>query len=178
MHTNVVWAARGWTLTRVRRPLYGVKSSDMVSDRNPRGSLSISDLELTAIIAHKEILVHDGDVRERTIWIASNNQAAASWSTKGSSTSVAARAYLLHYNALHQRCHRYLARHHYIPGPVNAMADDASRRWDLGDTQLLAHFNNLYLQETMIIDNSVVIRTVLRSTGGFLSYNPLGCHLI
>ena len=51
-------------------------SADMVSDRNPRGSLSISDLELTAIIAHKDILAHARDVRERTIWIASDNQAA------------------------------------------------------------------------------------------------------
>ena len=58
----------------------------------------------------------------------------------------AARAYLLRLNALHQRHHRYLARHHYIPGPVNAMADDASRRWDLSDSALLTHLNTRYPQ--------------------------------
>ena len=121
-------------------------SAALVSDRNPSGSLSISDLELSAIIAHKDILARSRDVRERTIWIASDNQAAVSWSQKGSSTSVAARAYLLRFNALHQRCHLYLSRHHYIPGPVNAMADDASRRWDLTDADFLAHFDSSYPQ--------------------------------
>ena len=66
------------------------------------------------------------DARERTIWIGSDNKAAISWSTKGSSTSLVARAYLLRYNALHQRNYRYLARQQYIPGPMNAMADDAT----------------------------------------------------
>ena len=126
-----------------RQPFAPQISADMVSDRNPHGSLSISDLELTA---YKDVLAHDRDVRERTVWIASDNQAAVSWSTKGSSTSLAARAYLLRYNALHQRCHRYFSRHHYIPGPVKAMADDASRCWDLRGEDLLTHFDHMYPQ--------------------------------
>lgn len=88
--------------------------------------VSISDLELAGIIAHKDILAQAHDIGERTIWIASDNRTAVSWATKGSAISLAARAYLLQYNALHQRHFRYLARHHYIPGPVNSMADDAS----------------------------------------------------
>ena len=46
-------------------------SAAMVTYANPTGSLSISDLELTAIIAHKDVLVHAWDARERTIWIGS-----------------------------------------------------------------------------------------------------------
>ena len=69
---------------------------------NPRGTITISDLELTGMIAHKDVLGTTHDVRERTLWLASDNRAAVSWSTKGSSTSVAARAYLLCLNALHQ----------------------------------------------------------------------------
>ena len=61
-------------------------------------------------------------------------------------SSMDARAYLLRLGALHQRHHRYLARHHYIPGPVNAMADAASRLWALSDLELLTHFNTLYPQ--------------------------------
>ena len=118
----------------------------LITSDNRRGTISISDLELTGMIAHKDVAASAFDVRERTFWIASDNRAAVAWSTKGSASSLAARAYLLRLNALHQRHHRYLARHHYIPGPVNAMADDASRRWDLSDATLLTHFNSHYPQ--------------------------------
>ena len=96
----------------------------LVTANNPTGgALSISDLELTGVIAHTDVLAQDRDVRERTLWLASDNRAAVAWATKGSATSLAARSHLLRLNALHQRSHRYLARHHYIPGPVNTMAD-------------------------------------------------------
>lgn len=120
----------------------------LVTSSNPTGTLSISDLELTAVIAHKDVLAQHCDVAERTIWIASDNQAAVTWATKGAATSVAARAYLLRFNSFHQRTHRYVARHHYIPGSVNAMADDASRLWSLPDDELLTHFNTTYPQAT------------------------------
>ena len=118
----------------------------LVTSDNPHGMISISDLELTGAIAHKDVLVSHRDTKERTMWIASDNQAAVAWATKGSATSVAARSYLLRINAIHQRNHGYVARHHYIPGPVNAMADDASRRWDLSDQALISHFNSHYPQ--------------------------------
>ena len=120
--------------------------ADLVTSRNPSGRISISDLELAGVIAHKEVLASAREVAECTMWLASDNRAAVSWATEGSSTSLAARAHLLRYNALHQRTHRYVARHYYIPGPVNAMADDASRRWDLSDDALLTHFNSNFPQ--------------------------------
>ena len=123
-------------------------ANNLVTAANPTGTISISDLELAGVIAHQEVLSSVRDVRERTIWIGSDNQAAVAWATKGSATSLAARSHLLRINALHQRAHRYVARHHYIPGPVNAMADDASRRWDLSDHDLLTHFNSIYPQRT------------------------------
>ena len=121
-------------------------AASLITADNPGGSLSISDLELTGVIAHKEVLATYRDVAERTIWIASDNRAAVSWSNKGSATSLTARAYLLRYNALQQRRFRYVARNHYIPGPVNVMADDASRLWALNDADLLTHFNTTYPQ--------------------------------
>ena len=123
----------------------GVSAALITSD-NRHGSISISDLELAGMIAHKDILCHTRDVAERTIWLASDNKAAVSWSGKGSATSVAARAQLLRFNAVHQRHYRYVSRHHYMPGPVNVMADDASRLWHLSDTDLLTHFNTSYPQ--------------------------------
>lgn len=131
----------------------------LVTSDNPAGTLSISDLELTGVIAHADVLAQDRDVRERTIWLASDNRAAVAWATKGSATSLAARSHLLRVNALHQRNHRYVSRHHYIPGPVNAMADDASRRWDLSDSALLTHFNTRYPQAV-----SWQMRTLLPAT--------------
>ena len=119
-------------------------ASALVTANNRRGTLSILDLELTGIIAHMDVAATTFDVRERTLWIASDNQAAVSWSTKGSASSMAARAYLLRLNAIHQRHYRYLARHHYIPGPVNAMAHNASRCWDLSDHDLLTNCHSAY----------------------------------
>ena len=120
----------------------------LITASSRAGSLSISDLELAATIAHKDILTQTRSVQERTIWTASDNKAAVSWATKGSSTTASARAYLLRLNALHQRHHRYVPRAHFIPGAVNSMADDASRLWHLGDNELLTHFNLHYPQPT------------------------------
>ena len=136
----------------------------LITADNPKGTVSISDLELTGMIAHKDVLARSRDIAERTVWLASDNRAAVAWSTKGSATSVTARASLLRYNALHQRAYRYVARNHYIPGPVNMMADDASRRWELSDDQLLSHFNTHYPQAL-----SWQIRTLPRATNAILT---------
>jgi hypothetical protein len=120
----------------------------LVTSANRGGSISISDLELAGTIAHKSVLAHHYPLAERTIWLAGDNQASLAWATKGSATASTARAYLLRLNALHQRRHRYVALHDYIPGPANVMADDASRRWDLNDLELLSHFSSQYPQNT------------------------------
>ncbi|KAI2491522.1 hypothetical protein MHU86_23050 [Fragilaria crotonensis] len=100
--------------------------SALVTADNPSGLVSISDLELTGVIAHADVLARHRDITERTIWLASDNTAAVAWSNKGSATSLTARAHLLRFKALHQRAYRYVDRTHYLPGPVNVMADDAS----------------------------------------------------
>jgi hypothetical protein len=131
-----------------RHPFVPGIPAALVTSDNPRGTISISDLELLATIAHKDVIAQRRAVSKRTLWLASDNKAAVAWATKGSSTTASARAYLLRLNALHQRTHRYVARHHYIPGPVNSMADDASRLWHLTDSALLTHFNSRYPQHT------------------------------
>ncbi len=131
-----------------RWPFPSFLQADLVTADNRAGSVSISDFELAGILAHKDVLARERHVHERTIWIAGDNRAALSWATKGSVTASSARAYLLRLNALHQRQHRYVARHHYIPGAVNAMADDASRLWHLSNAELISHFNLTYPQHT------------------------------
>ena len=122
---------------------------ELITADNPRSTIRISDLELVGTIAHKDVLAMTRHVHERTmLWVAGDNKASLSWATKGSATSDRARAYLLRLNALHQRAHRYVARHHVIAGTANFMADDASRLWHLSDAELLTHFNYTYPQST------------------------------
>ena len=121
----------------------------LVTSDNRGGLVSISDLELAGTLAHKQIIVQAlPDIAERPIWLGGDNRASIVWATKGSSTASTARAYLLRLGALHQRRHRYVPQHDYVPGKVNVMADDASRRWDLSDPDLLTHFDSAYPQDT------------------------------
>ena len=87
------------------------------------------------------------DVGKRTLHTLSDNQATVAWVRRGSVSLDSAAGYLLRYLALHHREHRYLARLSYIPGPANAMADAASRRWDLTHAQFLTFFNSCYPQD-------------------------------
>ena len=140
-------------------------SRSLITADNPKGTVSISDFELAGVLAHQDLLCAKRDVRERTIWIASNNRAAVSWATKGSSTSMTARAHLLLLNALHQRGYRYVAHHHYIPGPMNVVADDASCLWHLDDsTNFFTHFNSIYPQT-----KSWQLRTLSREVNASLT---------
>jgi len=70
-----------------------------------------------------------------------DNIAAVYWQRKGAATTLGPTAFLLRLQALHQRFFRYVPLRDYIPGRQNVMADMLSRRWDLSDSAVLAHFN-------------------------------------
>lgn len=123
-------------------------SSRLVSFTNPTGDVTNSDLELAGSIAQHDVLAQFADVTERTVQNCYDNTAAVYWQRKGATTTTGPAAYLLRLQALHQRHHRYVPLHDYIPGPANVMADFLSRRWDLTDTQILAHFNSHFPQDT------------------------------
>ena len=120
--------------------------SELVSTTNPHGRITNSDLELAGQIAHLDVLNQHNDCRERTVSTLTDNISARSWQRKGSTTTLGPAAYLLRLQALHQRHHRYLNLPDYIPGPANAMADDASRLWHLTDAAFLHHLNSTYPQ--------------------------------
>ena len=141
-----VWFVHGMPPEVWRTEFPAAIQRQLITSDNRTGTLSISDLELAGTIAHKQILVQMLPVAERPIWLAGDNKASLAWATKGSSTSVSARAYLLRLNALHQRRHRYVPLHDYIAGAANAMADAASRRWDLSNAALLTHFDAVFPQ--------------------------------
>jgi hypothetical protein len=129
-----------------RAPFPPAVTAKLVSFKNPQGSITNSDLELAATIAHHDVLAQHFDIRECTISTGCDNTPAVSWQRKGSTTTTNAPAHLLRLQALHQRFHRYLPHIFYLPGPINKMADDASRLFRLSDDELLTHFNLHYPQ--------------------------------
>ena len=116
--------------------------ASLISEQNPRGTITNSDLELVATIGHVATLAKYHDLRELTVATFSDNALAVAWGTKGSVTTAGPASYLLRTASLHQRAHRYISQMFYIPGPANALADLASRRFDLSDTDLLATLNS------------------------------------
>jgi hypothetical protein len=122
-------------------------TADLVSDKNPTGTITNSDLELAGTVAHQDVLVQHRNCNYRTVHILNDNVPAVAWRKKGSATTTGPAAYLLGVSALHQRHHRFLALIDHIPGVANAIADDLSRLWHLNDSQLLDHLDSLYPQK-------------------------------
>jgi hypothetical protein len=120
--------------------------NSLVSSENLSGTITNSDLEQLALVCHPDVLTSHHDIREHTICALSDNTAAVSRDRRGSTSVNAPSAYLCRLADIHQRSHRYRLNVDYLPGPLNVMADDLSRRWDLSDSQLLAHFNSVYPQ--------------------------------
>ena len=118
----------------------------LVSTSNPLGSITNSDLELAGGLLHLEAAASCLDVRERTIVSNTDNLAANFWQRNGSTTTSSVPAYLLRLFGIHQRFHRYVPRHDYEPGKVNAIADDASRLFHLSNSEFLSYFNTTYPQ--------------------------------
>jgi len=121
-------------------------TADLVSYKNPNGSITNSDLELAGCIGQQDILVQEVNCAGRTVMPFGDNTPSVSWHHKGSASTAGPAAYLLRMNSLHQRHFRYLAKAGWISGPANQMADDCSRLWNLSDSQLLAYFNSTYPQ--------------------------------
>ena len=120
--------------------------SRLITAEHPTGTITNSDLELAGQIGTQDILAQQYDCRERTIAVFTDNMAARAWQRKGSHTTLGPSAYLLRLLSLHTRHYRYRPTFDYLPGPVNVMADDASRLFHLSDDQLLTHFHLHYPQ--------------------------------
>ena len=118
----------------------------LVTDSNPNGTISNSDLELAGGLLHLEALAQCFDIRERTVLSKTDNLATLFWQRKGSATTDKVPAYLLRLFGIHQRFHRYVPRHDYLSGSSNPLADDASRLFHLTLSQLHTHINNILPQ--------------------------------
>lgn len=120
----------------------------LVSSDNPNGTITNSDLELAGGLLHLDACVHCFDVRERTILSRTDNLATLFWQRKGSSSLDSCPAHLLRLFGIHQRYHRYVPRHDYLPGKSNLLGDHASRLFHLSDEQFLTYLSSLLPQST------------------------------
>ncbi|KAL7571454.1 hypothetical protein ACA910_019209 [Epithemia clementina (nom. ined.)] len=115
----------------------------LVSFNNPNGTISNSDLELAGTIAQVAVLPPHHQLAAQTLAICSNNTPAVSWQGCGAVTTAGPAAYIPRLSALHQRQHRCLVQHLYIPGPANLLADIASRQFHLTNHMLLTYLNSI-----------------------------------
>jgi hypothetical protein len=143
-----VWLSGDSTFTPTlwRHPFPSFVQQQLVTWEHPSGTITNSDLELLAQIASQDVIIFLRDCRERTVSTFTDNISSRAWQRKGSKATLGPAAYLLRILALHQRHHRYRATSDYISGPSNCMADDASRLWNLSNSELLSHFNSTYPQ--------------------------------
>ena len=114
---------------------------DIVSSDHAKGTITNSDLELAGSIGHDAVLASAVPTQHLTMCTFTDNSPMVAWRGKGSVTTTGPAAYLLHLSALHCRHHRYKSEVHFIPGTLNIMADDCSRKWNLTDSQLIRYFN-------------------------------------
>ena len=131
-----------------RAPYLPAVQAQVVSEANPTGALTNSDLELEGTILHQWVIGKTAKVEGETTYTGCDNTPAVAWRGRGSSTSIKARARLLRLAAGLRRKQRAHHRVGYLPGTDNRMADDASRLWHLTDAELLTHFNHHYPQTT------------------------------
>ena len=119
----------------------------LITDDNPRGTITNSDLELAGGLLHLDALTNCFDIRERTILSKGDNLSTTFWERKGSTTSHKPPAYLLRLFGIHQRLHRYIPRFDYLSGPSNHIADALSRQFDKPWSHLIASLSSYFPQQ-------------------------------
>ena len=131
-----------------RAPFPQSVQEELVSSDRPDGTITNSDLELAGTIGHDAVLATNVPTQHLTLCTFTDNSPTVAWRGKGSVTTTGPAAYLLQLSALHRRHHRYKSEVQFIPGDLNIMADDCSRKWNLSDSQLVHYFNINYPQPT------------------------------
>jgi hypothetical protein len=123
-----------------RTPLPPHIQNTVVTHSNPHSTLNNSALELDAVISGT-VLATSSMAPSHNLLTATNNIPAHSWITKGSTTSVATPAYLLHHPAQLCRQHAFSLSTCYTPGITNQLADCCSRLFNLLDDTFLQQMN-------------------------------------
>lgn len=122
---------------------------ELITDKNPNGSLTINDLELAGILLGWLIIeIARVNLHHKHVGSFCDNTAAVSWARKMQSSKSVAAARLLRFLALRQRTRQASPlTSTYIPGELNELADICSRAFKEGKffrahKNLLAYFNS------------------------------------
>jgi len=88
--------------------------SRLVTDKNPNGTITNSNLELAGGLLHLQATAQSYDVCERTIDNKADNAATMFRQRKGSASTEKAPAHFPRLHGIHQRIRRYAARHNKV----------------------------------------------------------------
>jgi len=110
----------------------------LVSASNPSGTITNSDMELAALITGAAILRDIYPGPHTAVYCASDNSAAVTWLKKGSTSSTAARAFLLRWLSTLTRTSRVDITPVFASGSTNTLADACSRNFHLSDQDFTA----------------------------------------
>ena len=119
----------------------------VVTDDNPTGTITNSDLELAGGLIHLDCGAQTLDIRERTVVSKGDNLNTTHWERKGNTSTNSAAAYLLRLFGLHQRYHRYVPRFDYLSGSSNVVADALSRDFHLPLDDIYSQYKHLFPQQ-------------------------------
>ena len=107
-------------------------STSVISDKNPTGSITNSDLEMAAILLQWIVLEMITPTRHRSVLARSDNSPACSWATRMSPKSAVA-VKLVQALALRQRiCQTSPMTTLHVAGKANNIADIPSRSFREG----------------------------------------------
>jgi hypothetical protein len=117
---------------------------DLVSVETPRGSITNSDLELATLVFGATLIRHLHPSQHASLLCASNNTATVTWTSKGSTSSTAARALLLRWLATLTQRHKFTLQPVFARGSTNQIADCCSRSFHLSDQDFLNQINRRF----------------------------------
>ena len=95
----------------------------VLTDNNPTGDLTNSNLEQARVLAHADVVTLLFNLREFTLTTLNDNIMAVTRNCKGTITLDQATAYLCHLSSLHFHHYCYYHEVSHIKGTANAMAD-------------------------------------------------------
>jgi hypothetical protein len=125
-------------------PFLSSIQSQLLTPDNPHDTLTSSDLELTALLVGATLAATSQPILHPHILIASDNIPGVSWVNKGSTTSRAAHAFLLHQLAQLRHANPFTLSAVFIPGSTKPLADCWSRSFHTMDSDFLIHLKSTY----------------------------------
>jgi len=112
----------------------------LITASKPSKDITNSDLELAALVTGADILRDTYPTAEHaTLLCASDNAAAVAWSSKGSTSSTKARAYLLRWLAQISCTKDFTLNTVFKSGTANTLADCCSRSFAMNDQDFSDH---------------------------------------